>query len=304
MATIAEQLTSLANTKAAIKDAIVAKGVQVTDDVPFSGYPTKIGEISGGGAPTTKYGMTIDNIFGDEDETYGLQNSTWLFTADFTGVKKIGHNGLSYKFAVSGTYYGVYVEKILMPDVVAVESQGCHYLAKGTYQLKEVDISSLTVISTPGAFTDAFNGCGQLTVVKMDKVTTISGSSSCQNMFYGAVSLSQFPLENLVSISGVQSCDGMFTNTAFETVTFRNLVSITGTDPVRSMFTSAKVKKAYFPMLTELDSNVFRSSRQIFASCTALEEIHFRADMQAAVEAQPGYASKLGATNATIYFDL
>ena len=49
MATIAEQLTSLANTKTAIKDAIVAKGVAVADTDPFSAYAGKIGQISGGG---------------------------------------------------------------------------------------------------------------------------------------------------------------------------------------------------------------------------------------------------------------
>lgn len=46
--TIASELTLLSNTKAAIKTAIEAKGVTV-GTVPFSQYPTKIGEISGGG---------------------------------------------------------------------------------------------------------------------------------------------------------------------------------------------------------------------------------------------------------------
>ena len=50
MATIAEQLTSLANTKAAIKQSIINKGVQVADTDPFSAYPAKIGQISGGPA--------------------------------------------------------------------------------------------------------------------------------------------------------------------------------------------------------------------------------------------------------------
>ena len=49
MATIAEQLTSLANTKAAIKQSIIDKGVQVADTDPFSAYAGKIGQISGGG---------------------------------------------------------------------------------------------------------------------------------------------------------------------------------------------------------------------------------------------------------------
>lgn len=54
MATIAEQLTSLANTKTAIKDAIVAKGVAVADTDPFSAYAGKIGQISGGGGESAE----------------------------------------------------------------------------------------------------------------------------------------------------------------------------------------------------------------------------------------------------------
>ena len=56
-----------------------------------------------------------------------------------------------------------------------------------------------------------------------------------------------------------------------------------------------------FPSLTTFK---FNSSSNTFSGCTALTEIHFRADMQATVEALSGYASKWGATNATIYFDL
>ena len=55
MATIAEQLTSLANTKTAIKDAIVAKGVAVADTDPFSAYAGKIGQISGCGGGSTEW---------------------------------------------------------------------------------------------------------------------------------------------------------------------------------------------------------------------------------------------------------
>lgn len=57
MATIAEQLTSLANTKTAIKEAIVAKGIQVADTDPFSAYPDKIGQIEsgGGGEPAEEW---------------------------------------------------------------------------------------------------------------------------------------------------------------------------------------------------------------------------------------------------------
>lgn len=61
MATIEEQLTQLDTTKQAIKTAIVNKGVAM-DNVPFTEYAGKIGEIqSGGGAAPTinlSYGQT------------------------------------------------------------------------------------------------------------------------------------------------------------------------------------------------------------------------------------------------------
>lgn len=49
MGTTAEKLAYLADTKTAIKDAIVAKGVEVPEGTTFRGYADKIGEIKSGG---------------------------------------------------------------------------------------------------------------------------------------------------------------------------------------------------------------------------------------------------------------
>ena len=45
----ADKLNKLLNTKAAIKQAIIDKGVEITDNEPFANYPNKIAEITGGG---------------------------------------------------------------------------------------------------------------------------------------------------------------------------------------------------------------------------------------------------------------
>lgn len=52
--TIADQLNSIANTKTAIRNAIIAKGVDMSGNIPFASYPSKISEISksGGGGTT------------------------------------------------------------------------------------------------------------------------------------------------------------------------------------------------------------------------------------------------------------
>lgn len=52
MGTISDKLTYLSDTKAAIKNAITAKGVTVSDDDTFRSYADKINAISGGGGFT------------------------------------------------------------------------------------------------------------------------------------------------------------------------------------------------------------------------------------------------------------
>jgi len=59
--TIASQLTTLNNTKSAIKSAIEAKGVTV-GTVPFSSYPSKISEISSGSLPAVVWNYYNNNI--------------------------------------------------------------------------------------------------------------------------------------------------------------------------------------------------------------------------------------------------
>lgn len=56
---IADSLISLKNTKAAIKAAIIAKGVAVADTDAFSTYPIKIGNITSGGGTGTSYQPTV-----------------------------------------------------------------------------------------------------------------------------------------------------------------------------------------------------------------------------------------------------
>ena len=223
MATIAEQLTSLANTKTAIKDAIVAKGVQVADTDPFSAYPDKIGQIEsgGGGEPATKFGASIDTWIGDVDENGVLNPTTWTGALDFAGVKEIN---------ISGLYYAFY----------------------GRTNITSVDLSSLQSVGNNG-FNSAFYGCTGITSVDLSSLQSV-GNSGLQSIF--------------------NNC--------------RKLITVS------------------FPALTDVQTNSFGSSQYLFAfyNCTALTEIHFRADMQATIEAMTGYDNKWGATNASIIFDL
>ena len=93
MGTTAQKLQAIANSKAAIKSAIEAKGVSDVGDV-LANYATKIGQISGGGS---KYGLTMDSILGDVDANGELQPPT-SGTLSSTAIVSIPNNGLQNKF--------------------------------------------------------------------------------------------------------------------------------------------------------------------------------------------------------------
>lgn len=331
MATIAEQLTNLANTKTAIKDAIVAKGVEVADTDPFSAYPSKIGQISGGGAPATKFGVSIDNLLGNVDENGYLDAPTEPFVFDGTGIKHLYFCGLNNRFNSGNAARPIPVTKILLPDLEGM-SGSVSGLAENASRLTEVDIRKLSNIKEYSEFASAFRNCSSLSVLHMEGVveisggtacsnafydcislkntglpnlTTISGSTCCQYMYYGCV-FEELGLDNLTTISGPTGCQYMFGKLAIDDAEFPKLSAITGTNACRYWFSDSTVKRVYFPALITVVASAFASttSNGAFRNCTNLTEIHFRADAQATIEAMTGYSNKWGATNATIYFDL
>ena len=66
MGTITDKLNKLAETKSAIKTAIVNKGVSISDSDTFASYASKIASIEGGGTPTEGiYGVFIYDTNGN-----------------------------------------------------------------------------------------------------------------------------------------------------------------------------------------------------------------------------------------------
>ena len=251
MATIAEQLTSLANTKAAIKQSIINKGVQVADTDPFSAYPAKIGQISSGGAPATKYGVSIDNLLGNVDENGVLQFPTEQFVLDGSGIKDFYYRAMYYKFC-----YNDALISASFPDLETIsQNYTCYY---------------------------AFSNCSSLTNTGLQNLKTISGDGTCMHMYEYCMSLTSTGLDNLESITGKAACQTMFYSCAgLVRVDFPKLTVVSGTDAMGK-----------------------DTATGMFRNCTNLAEMHFRADAQATIEGLSGYASKFGAKNATIYFDL
>ena len=309
MATIAEQLTSLANTKAAIKQSIIDKGVQVADTDPFSAYPAKIGQISGGGA-TTKYGVSLDNLLGNVNADGVYQLSDAPFTFDATSIKKIPFNSVDfftykfYKLPLVGTVdLSNYMHGNGFPAKIDYFTQAFSYTRvqklitprerDGVYRmhfyqsfqhcdaLKEIVFSNPIISSITFAFVETFQHCDFSNAsINFDIITSIGSQG-----FYGAFKYCKLP----------------------EEIRFTNLTEITDAYAFREAFLQTTgCKRYFFPSLTSVTSDAFGSGKRLtWYNATDVEEIHFRADMQATIEAVTGYSSKFGApSTCTIYFDL
>ena len=110
MATIAEQLTSLANTKTAIKEAIISKGVSVADTDPFSAYPAKIGQISGGGAPTDEWQPNpnwwdIKGILDADTRPYAGKVGVILYNINDVSDFRLARSGMTAVATSDGSFY-------------------------------------------------------------------------------------------------------------------------------------------------------------------------------------------------------
>lgn len=110
--TISDKLTYLEGTKSAIKDAIVAKGVAVSDSDTFRSYADKIGQISGGGGGKVNlndYGLTFADATTTTEQynniEYTLPNNMSSFFRDAKFPETID---ISNKINLDTIYSGKY----------------------------------------------------------------------------------------------------------------------------------------------------------------------------------------------------
>lgn len=174
--------------------------------------------------------------------------------------------------------------KIDLSNLVEISGNYAAYYFLYFSNVREIDLSSLETISGNYACSGFFYYYIYPTHIDLHSLKTISGNYACSNMFYASSTknLESIDLSSLETISGDYACQGMFYGcNKLAAISFPNLTTIEGTNPFGTS-----------------------GSNLIFYNCTGLKEIHFKVDMQATIEAIPGYSTKWGATNATIYFDL
>lgn len=300
MATIAEQLTSLADAKSAIKGAIISRGVPVADTDTLRSYADKISNI-GETVPDIRFGVGIGNLLGTVDAEGTYLCAPDDFTLDLSGVKRIKRTGggrtFSYLFTSNIKCVGV-----IGNDFVGGASD---YAFTGVCQncsrLSVFEFNSLEVIEKDYMFASCNSSGNAKLVPHFNKLKSIkSNNGSFSNAFASPVEPDEtFPL--LEYVSGYAQLDGFRSIASNDVIVFSKIKTIVGgTAGYLSTFGSLYVKNVvwYFPSATEFTGYIWNISSSYAG------EIHFAAANQAAIEACEGYSYKWGSQNATIYFDL
>ena len=296
MATIAEQLTSLADAKSAIKSAIVSRGVSVSDTDPLRTYADKIGQI-GETVPETRFGVGIGNILGTVDADGKLSKPADIEEVNLVGVKNIDNNVLEYAFA------GKEIKYFTANDVENVSSsalQNCFYSSN----IKQASFDGIEEINGSFAFSSCFAYCYLLTYLSFKKLKKINGTGIFNNALLSASALTMTYDEIFPSLEEVYGNSTLITGRSYkanDVITFSKIKKITGGSITNhSTFGGFYAQNTVwnFPSVTEFTGYIWN------VGSSYAGEIHFAAANQAAIEACEGYANKWGFQNATIYFDL
>ena len=272
---VADQINRIKTNIANTYTAAQAKGATMPQTQNSDNLAACVQSITtGGGGGDTQFGLTAEQMLGTLDSDGNLTMPT-LPSITFTGVKSIPNAETSYKFYQRKFESGASVS---FPDLTNIGASCMKHWFSACTLLASVDLSALTTIGDYG-MQYCFAYCPSLANVDLSALTTIGGFGM-QSCFQNCPSLPNVDLSALTTIGdyGLAGCLG-------------NCKSLTNMS---------------FPSLTSIQTDSFgaASYNYCFNGCTALTEIHFRADMQATIEAMTGYADKWGAKNATIYFSL
>lgn len=250
MGTICDKLEYLVETKQAIKDAIVSKGVSISDNDTFRSYPARIARIPEKDDKPL-YGLTVKDIVGDIDANGQLVNNKREIDLNFEGVESIGEGALQQKFP-SNTYS---IKTVSMPHLKEITTPYACQSAFGNQQtLTHVDLSKLEEIQVSGSSgrscENMFYCCTNVTV-DMGSLKKMSGYYACNQMFFKCPN-ADFDLSNIEVLSGTNCCNSAFNETGITYINMPKLTTLTDVKVCYSMF--ANTSKAISADLSGLKS--------------------------------------------------
>ena len=240
MSTIQENLDRIKNAKSAIKDAIIQKGIDVTDTEKIETYADKILQIKSGGGtteipefnpegPLTIYCLDdwgdahvkFDNGYQESTIQYSTDGSTWKTYTDetikltkgqyvqFKGVITQYADSSNYStFILKGGLFNLYGNLTSLDNYISTFNGGYKYTKMFVYT-NVYDCSKLnTGIKSQTAgyvFSNMFSNCEYL--VKVPELPATTLANSCyEYMFRGCTSLTTIPSNLLPATTLAEGC--------------------------------------------------------------------------------------------------
>ena len=310
MSTIQENLQRIQNAKSAIKDAIIQKGIDVTDTEKIETYADKILQIKSGGGgteipefdpngPLTIYCLDdwgdahvkFDNKYQESTIQYSTDGSTWKTytneTIKLTNGQYVQFKGVITKYALDEINYSAFILKgglfnlygnlTSLDNYISTFDGGYKYIHMfentNVYDCSKLNTGIKTITSS-NVFGYMFSNCKYL--VKVPELPATTLSDMCySNMFSGCTGLTTVP--NLPATTLASSCYyNMFYNckalTTAPSLPATTLASIC----YYSMFYNCKALTTA-PTLpaTTLASNCYN---RMFNGCSKLNSITVYAD--------------------------
>jgi len=164
MGTISDKLTYLNATKTAIKQAIIAKGVDVADTDTFRSYASKI--------------EAIENESGSGDIIFTSNGAKYDVVFNQSSVSDI-HDLVTVSFPSSLAFLNA--SSITFSNLQAVEDAG--RLCYNCTSVKTINFPVLQEINRSMGLYQAFGYCSNLSAVLFPQLTTISSYSAMRGAF-------------------------------------------------------------------------------------------------------------------------
>lgn len=277
MGTTAEKLTYLNDTKTAIKEAIVNKGVTVADTDTFRSYADKIGNISS-----------------------EVNNQTKTITENGTYTADDGYTGL-------GTVTVDVDTTVSFPNLTEI-SESCvvSHVFPNCTGLTSVSFPNLTTIYSDG-INGAFSNCKSLTSVLFPNLTEILGDYAMKDTFSGT-NLKSVAFPKLTEISGCGTMYYTFAGTPLTSIVFPVLSTINcdvGAPTFMSAFTNcSSLTSISFPALTSSSfgdmTNQFGGMLGDVTGCT----VHFPSNLESVIGSWSDVTAGFDGTDTTVLYDL
>ena len=217
MATIAENLTLLESTKANIKQAIVNKGVSVSDTDTFASYADKIGQISGGSSAATLDFGTINYAYAPTILKNGLDASV-AYLNKWTGNNFDSDPELMFmpkveivdSKPVRLSYVGNTFPKLLIfPDI---DFKHKNIYGYGLMVHSKAMSIHLKNINFTGSLESLFNDCDNLVDITCSGLTIDSNVTNASSCFQNCLKLTTVPDLFNGAQTGLTNLAYMFSN--------------------------------------------------------------------------------------------